>query len=401
MKVNPHLINWFNATYPLLALIPLNFCDYEYFSGLTLQPNYSISTRASQNLDKLEKAQLLFSLFPLDSSYSQALLRKRSSACYQALANMAAVMDTPESISLALSYGGKANPPEASAFALSLTRAEKYLVNIEGAWKPRQLLKAHEILCRNWGDTELKSGALREDEKPQEPWVASFPNASPTSLAAFLESLCSWLEQSNAKPWIEAWLLYLYLGLASPFDRSNLQLALIAARSHLKRNATLSPDLAQVEAELEKNWEAHLALAKNDLFAHDFNLLINADHSQYLEHCLLMSQNALHGLLTEHESLYKDQIDFKSLSPRAKNRVRYLFDIGFEKHAKTLATLSDRQLRLTEQLALNGPVHTKPMFMLFKCDRKTIQRDFQVLMNTGIAYSRGKTKTTQYYLNMQ
>src|SRR5690606_12935187 len=96
-----------------------------------------------------------------------------------------------------------------------------------------------------------------------------------------------------------------------------------------------------------------------------------------------------------------DQIEFEDLTPRQRNMVNFFFDEGFLFEKQDISQLNERQQKIMDLVYENHLVSTKDLSLIFRCNRKTIQRDFNELQETQLVRQMGNGADLRYTVNIK
>jgi predicted HTH transcriptional regulator len=97
----------------------------------------------------------------------------------------------------------------------------------------------------------------------------------------------------------------------------------------------------------------------------------------------------------------RQQLDYISLTPRQKNSLNFWLEKAFYIHKGKLELLSSRQHEMMLLIAKYGTLSNKELVPVFMVDRKTIQRDFNTLLDLKLLEQRGGGRGLKYYINMR
>lgn len=101
------------------------------------------------------------------------------------------------------------------------------------------------------------------------------------------------------------------------------------------------------------------------------------------------------------KSYFRKQVDFEKLNPRQKNIMNYVFERGYKLKEIDDSILNKRQKLIMYIVQHKGFVSTKDLVSEFDCNRKTIQRDFTLLLELGLVKSIGAGAGLRYCINLQ
>ena len=189
-----------------------------------------------------------------------------------------------------------------------------------------------------------------------------------------------------------SWILHFRLLNMQLFSEAQTKMALLLQNFVLrKRNMDLH-GLFSVEHELY--------LAKNDYQAF-FGEGANTELQQQIEFGMNMYSNQLDRLKILLRSYFRKQIDFDKHTPRLKNIMNYVFERGFKLKEIDDSVLNKRQKLIMYIIQQKGFIATKELIDEFGCNRKTIQRDFNALLDLNLVKVIGQGAGLKYAVNIQ
>jgi Fic family protein len=116
---------------------------------------------------------------------------------------------------------------------------------------------------------------------------------------------------------------------------------------------------------------------------------------------LQLQQMQLGRLKDLLRNYFRQQVDFDKLNPRQKNIMNYVFERGYKLKEIDDSILNKRQKLIMYIVQHRGFISTKELVNEFDCNRKTIQRDFQLLLDLGLVKSIGAGAGLRYCINLQ
>jgi Fic family protein len=211
-----------------------------------------------------------------------------------------------------------------------------------------------------------------------------------------LESLFEFLnDDSEFHPIVQSWILHFRIRTISLFNEGNNKLASLLQQFWLSKNQMDLFGLLSLEHELyiqKIEYEEIIHLSKvGDLGS------LNAQ----IEFGLQLHQFQLERLKDLFKSYFRKQVDFEKLNPRQKNIMNYVFERGYRLKEIDDAILNKRQKLIMYIVQHRGFISTKELVNEFDCNRKTIQRDFQLLMDLNLVKSIGAGAGLRYCINLQ
>lgn len=210
------------------------------------------------------------------------------------------------------------------------------------------------------------------------------------------------LTSDESVPVIARAFLFFYVFTAiKPFASSNQTLAILGAQQLLNHGKTGFFGLLNLEKHIFFNEKylvqtAHLFGERNYLERLDTNL------TTYLEICVKrLQKNILEAKETLINVVKQQEFEYDTLAPRQKNAVNFWLEKGFFMHKEKLKTLTPRQHDIMTIMARYSYVATKDIVPVFQLDRKTIQRDFNILLELGLVEQRGGGRNIRYHLDFK
>ena len=189
---------------------------------------------------------------------------------------------------------------------------------------------------------------------------------------------------------------YIYVDVLKPFVAYNQALAMLVFQSVLYLRGHSFDGLLSFENFLGKEWNLHQSLKMQSLFPTSNLDRMNSSQTALFENCAKYAQDALVDIEDAALHWLKKSIAYDSLEPIRRNSINYIMERGLKNNHWEINALSPRQKLILFEVAFNRSVHTKSMVMKYRCDRKTIQRDFSILTEKGLISQEGKTKTVTY-----
>ncbi|MFN4083841.1 MAG: DeoR family transcriptional regulator [Bacteroidia bacterium] len=99
-------------------------------------------------------------------------------------------------------------------------------------------------------------------------------------------------------------------------------------------------------------------------------------------------------------SYFRKQIGYEKMQPRQKNIMNYVFEQGYKLKEVNESILNKRQKLIMYIVQHKGFVSTKELVPMFDCNRKTIQRDFNLLLEFGFVKAIGAGAGLKYSVNL-
>ncbi len=129
--------------------------------------------------------------------------------------------------------------------------------------------------------------------------------------------------------------------------------------------------------------------------------LPHCDLSNLLSLAMNIHLQAMREANTNLRDLYQDMIEYEDMTPRQRNMVNFFFDEGFLLQKPDTASLNERQQKIIDLIYENHFVSTKDLSLIFRCNRKTIQRDFTELLDMGLVRQMGNGAALRYTVSLK
>lgn len=284
-----------------------------------------------------------------------------------------------------------------SSFVSACRQAEKYLDGT-ATLEVRHLKKAHEILLRRT-IFEENGGKFSEQESPTGRNLdTTYRSPKGEERDKSLKSFIRFINTNKTHPEIlKPWLVYYYFDLIRPFESMNYAFSLVLL-NHLMTKAF--PNVPWFfEKFIFESWESHKGTTENPMFGQLLESRKKQNLTSFVQQVLELTSRNLNWVKEMVSSIYLEEKSKFLESPKQRNSLNFLMDRGFKLNHSHISELNNRQQKILEQVALNRDVNTKTLVQLFRCDRKTIQRDFAELMEFDLIKQEGKTKTVRYLIN--
>ncbi len=132
------------------------------------------------------------------------------------------------------------------------------------------------------------------------------------------------------------------------------------------------------------------------------NALFTADLTNQYRFGLSMHSAAIQRLNRDLLQVYQSELEFDEYTPKQRNMVNFFFDEGYL-HIPDLERLglSDRLEEIMAHIYKEHFTSTKDMSLYFRCNRKTIQRDFNELLDKGLVRAMGKGAALRYTVSLE
>lgn len=210
-----------------------------------------------------------------------------------------------------------------------------------------------------------------------------------------LENLFEFLNSDTEfHPIIQSWILHFRIQSVSMFSEAKIKLACLMQLFWLRKHKMDMYGLMSLEHELYINKSAYDQIIANSIQG-DENAL-----NEQITFGLQLQQVQLNRLKDLFRNYFRQQVDFDKLNPRQKNIMNYVFERGYKLKEIDDSILNKRQKLIMYIIQHRGFISTKELVSEFDCNRKTIQRDFQLLLDLGLVKSIGAGAGLKYCINL-
>lgn len=358
-------------------------------------PRFEQTKFLDQLVERIDRVKAMLAFLPLDQyavlTYEKTCRINRIR--YALLINK--IKLTEEEVRSALN-GDSSDEIEKNSAVLSIQKAEKYLDRLSDYPDIRQLQKAHEILLRHTPNAHY-GGMIREGGEENKNLYRAPSSAQLNRWIDFLVQFP--MKESNIHPFLKAWSLYLLFDIIRPFSHANENMGILMLYQVLKRDGYYLNHFWALEKYLFNQLEAHESSKFSTLFETGFEERLENDITPFLETAGREGEENLNQIEAWIRQTSIESAGDQIKNPLSRNSFNYFLESGFIHKYRDLTQLTDRQKGILLNIVQNRDVSTKSMSMEYRCDRKTIQRDFQELLNRDLICVEGKTKTIRYRLN--
>lgn len=124
--------------------------------------------------------------------------------------------------------------------------------------------------------------------------------------------------------------------------------------------------------------------------------LLKSDMTSLLNFAVESHDISLRITNQELRETYWKHIEYEDLTARQRNMVNYFFDEGFRYDKPEIRGMNERQEKILDILYQQHFISTKDLSLHFRCNRKTIQRDFNELLDLGVVRQMGQGAALRY-----
>lgn len=210
-----------------------------------------------------------------------------------------------------------------------------------------------------------------------------------------LDSLFEFLNNDNEfHPIIQSWMLHFRLITLPLFSESKSKFANLMQYFWLRKHKMEMFGLLSIEHEIYINKTEYEELINKVEKGSEVSL------NDQIAFGLQLHRIQLSRLKELFKSYFRKQVDFEKLNARQKNIMNYVFERGYK-----LKEIDDRILNKRQKLIMyiiqhRGFISTKELVNEFDCNRKTIQRDFTLLLELELVRSIGAGAGLRYCINL-
>jgi len=205
----------------------------------------------------------------------------------------------------------------------------------------------------------------------------------------------SWWKNIDCPIFVKASLLRIIVSTVKPLTEKNEAFAAAVYYFYLKKNNRILNSILFPNAAFhlyKPQWNIALSETYNDE-------ILGFDITALYQVCLDVWQFHLSEINLRLRDIYRKTWDFYEANPRIKNRLNYLYDKLIWHISASLEELNERQKIIFKKLIEEPDLCNKDLWLEFRCDRKTIQRDFIKMAQLGIVSTEGKGSALRYVLN--
>ncbi len=222
------------------------------------------------------------------------------------------------------------------------------------------------------------------------------PNQLNSESEIELESLFDFLNlDSEFHPIVQSWILHFRLRSIPLINEGANKLASLFQQFWLQKKQMDLEGLLSLEHELYLNKLEYEEIINRSIVG-EINVL-----NKQLAFGLQLHLSQINRIKDLLKSYFRKQIAFDKLNARQKNIMNYVFERGYKLKEIDDSILNKRQKLIMYIIQHRGFISTKELVNEFDCNRKTIQRDFQTLMDMGLVKSIGAGAGLRYCINLQ
>ncbi|MBC7381374.1 MAG: DeoR family transcriptional regulator [Bacteroidia bacterium] len=210
-----------------------------------------------------------------------------------------------------------------------------------------------------------------------------------------LESLFEFLNNDTEfHPIVQSWMLHFRLISLPLFSLSQTKFANLVQYFWLRKHKMDMFGLLSIEHEIYINKTEYDELLNKVKPGEEISL------NDLIAFGLQLHRTQLNRLKDLFKSYFRKQVDFEKLNPRQKNIMNYVFERGYKLKEIDDSILNKRQKLIMYIIQHRGFISTKELVNEFDCNRKTIQRDFTMLLELELVRSIGAGAGLRYCINL-
>jgi len=210
-----------------------------------------------------------------------------------------------------------------------------------------------------------------------------------------LESLFDFLNSDTEfHPIVQSWILHFRMMSLPLFSECKSKFAVLMQLFWLRKHKMDMNGLMGLAHEIYINKLPYDQIINNAIQGEENSL------NEQITFGLQLQQVQLGRLKDLFRNYFRQQVDFEKLNPRQKNIMNYVFERGYKLKEIDDSILNKRQKLIMYIIQHRGFISTKELVNEFDCNRKTIQRDFQMLLDLGLVKSIGAGAGLRYCINL-
>jgi len=215
-----------------------------------------------------------------------------------------------------------------------------------------------------------------------------------------LDELLKMANKKDIPPLVRAAVFYYEFDILKPFVSYNELLAYVVCKKMLAVDRLDFFNMLNLDKYIFR--DKKLSLIQHQLNeVEDYNEKLNADLTTYIHAFFEGYMNNISVVRESITNCVREQLDYQSLTPRQKNSLNFWLEKAFFIHKDKLDQLTPRQHEMMLLIAKYGSLSNKDLVPVFMVDRKTIQRDFNMLLDLKLLDQRGGGRALKYYINLR
>ena len=219
-------------------------------------------------------------------------------------------------------------------------------------------------------------------------------------LRTWLEDLMKAANTKQTSALARCWIFYYYFNIFKPYPAYNELVAYVICKRILSSEKLDMLNTLNLDKYVFRDKE-FIEVSKKLTDTEDYFQKLGSDLSEYLEICMKGFRTNIIASRSGATDCVRGQLDYASLTPRQKNSLNFWLEKAFYIHKDKLDELSPRQHEMMLLIAKYGSLSNKDLVPVFQVERKTIQRDFNTLLELKLLDQRGGGRGLRYYINMR
>lgn len=198
----------------------------------------------------------------------------------------------------------------------------------------------------------------------------------------------------------QSWVLRMVLQILQPFKNHPYAYPAVVQSMFLetrKKNlrGLLHTNLSAIRHKtlIDEQLEPFAGLTAGALRTEDLTPLLSLGYD-IMEESLLRVDDLL-------KQVYRQKVGYAKKEPRIRNLLNFLYSEGMEYLEPHMGEFNERQQQIIKYLFAKRYLGTKELTLDFRCDRKTIQRDFVKLLSSEVVKSTGNGSALKYCINLK
>lgn len=225
-----------------------------------------------------------------------------------------------------------------------------------------------------------------------------------SSVSTYENPLHSWflqlkkvsVELETEEKILASWFVHYAVLTCLPSLKNYPVLARLAQQLYLQSEGLDADGTIFLNTELIRRQQAYKRISDQLKFK-DADSLLQSDLYGILNFGLSAHRQALENANLNLRELYQEKIEFDEYTPRQRNMVNYFFEEGFRLQLpKGKIAQNERHKQILEFIYEHHFASTKDLSLIYRLNRKTIQRDFNELMDLGVVRSMGNGAALRY-----
>lgn len=214
----------------------------------------------------------------------------------------------------------------------------------------------------------------------------------------FIQAIAWWNKHPADSMFLQALWLRLIIQGIKPLNEKNQAYAAAAYNFFLKKNKYALNGLLFPNVEFKINSQPFMDAT--DALSFNWPAEPVSVQQAYEEYLGLMERH-FQRINKRLKEIFRGSWNYEFLSPRSRNKLNYLFEMYASRgELNKMEELNDRQRKIFYKSIYEDELTNKELWIEFRCERKTIQRDFQKLLSLGLLRQTGKGAQVRYIFDL-